>query len=104
MYGVTVYPVIGLPPVAGALQLTVAWVSPAVADGADGAEGATGGGAGAAVLKTSVAAGHGVFGAVPGGGVGVAPPPPRIWPRASNSLSGAGATLGPGGCGGSATE
>jgi hypothetical protein len=39
MYGVTVYPVIALPPLPGAVQLTVADALPAVADTPAGAPG-----------------------------------------------------------------
>jgi hypothetical protein len=39
LYGVMVYPVMALPPVLGAANVTVAPVSPAVTDGAVGADG-----------------------------------------------------------------
>ena len=87
------YFVIVLPPLSGAVQVTVACPSPAVADGAPGVAGAVGGAAGAAVLKTTVAASHGVFGPVAVSGFGVAPAPVSTWSCTSISMSPTGETL-----------
>ena len=93
MYGVTVYFVMALPPLSGAVHVTVAWPSPAEAVGALGVAGAVGGGAGAPVLNTTVAASQGVFAPVLVVGFGVAPVPVRIWSCASSSMSPVGETL-----------
>jgi hypothetical protein len=68
-----------VPPSSGAVQLTVAWPSPATAEGAPGTAGAVGGAAGAAVLNTTVAASQVVAAPVAVVGLGVAPDPARTW-------------------------
>src|SRR4051794_16749360 len=82
-----------LPPSSGAVQLTVAWPSPADAVGAPGVAGAVAGPVGAALLKTIVAASQGVLAPVPVIGFGVAPAPASTWSWTSICMSFAGETL-----------
>ena len=83
------YFVIGLPPSAGAVQLTVACPLPGEAVTPLGVLGGLGA-AGAEVLKTRVAATHGVFAPVAVVGLGVVPAVDRTrsWARSSMSLVG----------------
>src|SRR5436305_6632269 len=91
-YGVTVYEVIGLPPLAGAVQLTVAEPLPGTAFTPVGAAGAVGGGAPAADLNTTVAIRQIAFPPVPAVAAGVAPAPTG-WSSVSRSMSPLGDTL-----------
>src|SRR5580704_6198808 len=80
-----VYDVIGLPPLAGAVQDTMADLSPAVAVTLPGAAGAVGG-AWLPPLNTTVAISQMVFAPVPALAAGVAPAP-TTWSSARSSMS-----------------
>ncbi len=90
--GVTTYPVIGLPPLAGATQLTVADAFPATADTPLGAAGTVADALGAAVLKTTVPMSQSVLAPVPTVAFDVAPWA-SSWSSVSDSMSPAGDTL-----------